>query len=199
MKNMLLACTFLLSVISFGQLTPVVLEHDFLYQAYPNKLLINLGCFDSIQVKMDNLLLPKTVLNVYGVDQAGYIVYTSYSEPVKLILSAYSNGVIASIDSINYRIKPLPDPIIVNSSISKATGVRLQVSLPPLNESISCTYTILGGVLLVEDGVSFSGNTIAPEMIWKIKSGKKLAVIISVRNNLNNQVKHIQGLLEIVP
>jgi hypothetical protein len=198
MKKLLLAFTLLLSVISFSQLTPVVLEHDFLYQAYPNKLLINLGCFDSIQVKKDDVLLPKTMLNINGVDQAGYVVFTSFSQPVKIILSAYSKGFITSVDTTNYRIKPLPNAIIVSSSISKTTGARIQVSLPA-HESLSCSYTVLGGELFVKEGISFSGNIISPEMISKVKPGRKVALNLAVRNHANNHINLIEGILEIVP
>jgi hypothetical protein len=45
----------------------------------------------------------------------------------------------------------------------------------------------------------FSGNTITPNMISKLKPGKKVAVTLAVRNNGNNQVNLIEGLLEIVP
>jgi hypothetical protein len=199
MKKLLLAFTLLFTVTSFGQFTPVILEHDFLYQAYPNKLLINPGCFDSIQVKKDDVLLQKATVNVNGVDRVGYIVYTSFSMPVKIVVSGYTNGQIASVDTAYYKIKPLPNEIILNPSISKTTGAQLHVSLPPACTNLSCTYTILSGELGGEDSMPFSGNTITPNMISKLKPGKKVAVTLAVRNNGNNQVNLIEGLLEIVP
>jgi hypothetical protein len=199
MKKLLLAFTLLFSVTSFSQFTPVILEHDFLYQAYPNKLLINHSCFDSIQVKKGDLLLPKATVNVNGVDRVGYIVYTSFSMPVKIVVSGYTNGQIASVDTTYYKIKPLPNEIILNPSISKTTGAQLQVSLPPACAHLSCTYTILSGEIGSKDSMPFSGNTITPNIISTLKPGKKVAVTLVVRNNSNNHMNLIEGLLEIVP
>jgi hypothetical protein len=88
--------------------------------------------------------------------------------------------------------------MIVSSSISKTTGARIQVGLPA-HESLSCSYTILGGELMVKDGISFSGHIISPKMISNVKPGKKVALYLTVRNHANNHVNLIEGILEIVP
>jgi hypothetical protein len=199
MKKLLLAFSVLFSVTSFSQLNPVILEHDFLYQAYPNKLLINPGCFDSIQVKKNDVLLPKDTVNVNGVDRVGYIVHTSFPIPVKIVVSGFNNGQIAAVDTAYYKIKPLPDVIILNQSISKTTGAQLQVSLPLEYTHLSCTYSILSGEIGDEDSMPFSGNKITPNMISKLKPGKMVSVKLVVRNNSNNHMNLIEGLLEIAP
>lgn len=200
MKTVFLTFTSLLTFYSLGQLTPALPEYNFLYKSYPNKMIVNAGCYDSIQVLKDEEIIRESTFQVYGdTSIKGYIVNPSSIGLVHIIINGYEAGRIVSSDTTDYLVKTIPPPVVVSGEISKTSGVSLYVAVPSYVHLPDINYTIIGGVLMLKDGLHFIDNIIPGNYVTSVNDGDKIPVVVRVRSNTTHDVEIIRGLLEVTP
>lgn len=183
----------------YSQSIPSLPEYSILYRGYKNKIVVEKGCHDSIQVNSDNGFLEKSEFVVNGKQYSGYL-YQPYIKNIDIIITkGFKSGKLVSTDSTFYRVKPFPSPKLISKQISKSVGVRLLVSLGPECPIGGVTFDIRGGELQSGGGIAFVESIIPGEAVSRLEIGKIVGVTLSVTNSSTGLNELISGNLEVVP
>lgn len=118
------------------------------------------------------------------------------TKTVSLIHEAKINGNWQRFDTVLYKVKKFPSPLILNESISKTTGAILNCGYSN-DVPIIHNFEILGLTLNIGEGVAIDGNVIHPELMKKIKPGKMIGGTASVKNITTGSENQISFSLKI--
>lgn len=155
-----------------------------------------------LYLNYDNIIVPSapgvTDLNLAGGRATTYngkkafIVKPTAPGKKNLTLTGKgSDGKSVTIGSWEYKVKEMPPPILVTTTISRAGG-RLNVAMA--GGVLNVTYTIISGKC---EDVSFQGGVIPAGAVSKVRPGKQVGVILMVKNNKTGITSPIRGSVTV--
>ena len=154
------------------------LEHadlNVLYINYSNKIIPSVSGVDSYSVSGAS----KGPM-VDG--RQSYIVNPSSVGNTTITLTGTKGGKKVLSYSKVYKCRRFPQPIVMNTDISKAIGARLEVAL--IDAPIAAGFTIQKVIVHADEDYTFSGGTIPKSAVAKIRPGKYVSVEVYVKNNV---------------
>jgi len=82
-----------------------------------------------------------------------------------------------SFGTFKYKVKPFPKAQVQGSTISKAAGTKVIVSLGADSPFTGVSFTVNGGEILINgEPVPFNGDRIPAAVLSKVKAGKKVSI-----------------------
>jgi hypothetical protein len=93
-----------------------------------------------------------------------------------------------------YAVRTMPKPEIFSTSISKTTGGKINIGMPS-DFFIQSSFLITK--LEVNGTVTLESNEISPDLLKKIKVGKKIPLIVTATNLSTEEEVVINGLIEV--
>jgi hypothetical protein len=169
-------------------------EYNILYQGYKNKV---------FPTSKDGIVLTPIAKSAsieefeFEAETKGFIIVPK--ELGKLVVNfavANQNGKIIGTDSIEYFVRPIPDPIVFTSSISKSTGSIITVG-QSADSPISMEYNVIAIEVLGVNNGQCSGNIIPGKLVSEIDVGKLIGINVYVRNNSTGGTIIIPGALKV--
>lgn len=178
MKKLILLTQFFCFNFINAQVSVIVQQPEVrvLYQNYDNLIIPSAeGAEDNRISAVGAIITPTTYKG-----KKGFIVKPK-TKSVSLIHEAKINGNWQRFDTVLYKVKKFPSPTILNEFISKTTGAILKVGYSE-DVPIIHNFEVLNLVLNIGEGVSINGSVIHPELLKKVKPGKMIGGIASVKN-----------------
>jgi hypothetical protein len=192
---------FLISILSLNYLSSQkqfaleMPQYNTLFEGYQNKVfvaskngkVVNAKCQSAeiLEDKFDG----RTCLTINPKAQGEIIVYFDVVN---------TKGKKIGRDSVSFFVRPFPNPIVLNSTVSKASGARILIGLGPDSLISSTNFEILSIELqTIEKNSSISGNVIPASLLSNIKIGAKIGIKISYRKKSNDQPSFIEGELQV--
>ena len=156
-------------------------EYRILYTHYDNKIECLSTDDDSISVETKN---PTEVEILKKTDENSnpfFVVRPQRVPEITLDFYGYKNGKSHLIKSIVYQVRVYPKAEVTNVFLSKGNSNKLEMSYP-MYFPITASFTILGGAIKYKgENLVFSGDTIPPTLIFKIKNGEKVGIQVTYR------------------
>ena len=178
MKKLLLF-TLIFSINFLKAQVSVVVEQPelrILYRDYNNLIIpVAEGAEDNRILALGAIITPTTFKG-----KKGFFVKPQ-TKTVSLIHEAKINGIWQQFDTVFYKVKRYPSPVLLNESISKTSGAIMGVGYST-DVPIIHNFEVLGLTLNIGEGVSVDGNVIHPELMKKIKPGKMIGGTASIKN-----------------
>ena len=172
-------------------------EYNFLYKNYKNKI------FPSSK---DGIVLTPYVKdslkNVYIEEfeqegRKGFTIQPRYlgNLTVKFPV-ANEKGKIIGTDSIEFLVRPIPDPVLLTSSVSKSSGSRIfvgQSASSPISVGI---YDVLSIEVFVDNGFC-SGNIIPGALVSDLEVGAEVKIAFIYRDPFTGATCTDSGTLKV--
>ena len=163
-------------------------EFNILYKGYNNKII---GVGSGV---VSYTLNGRSATMVGGRPQ--FIINPSaLGQTTLTLMGTTKDGQSVKLASNTYDVRLMPRPSVKSKSISKSSGAKILVEL--LGSPINISFTVLGGEVLVGDGVPFRGDFAPAAAVKSMKSGKSVGVIVQVKNNLTGEVYNVDGSLKV--
>lgn len=156
-----------------------------------------------LYMNYDNIIVPAApgvtdmslsggVATTYEGKKAFKVKPTSAGKKTLTLSGKGSDGKNVSIGSWTYKVKEMPPPVVTTTTISKAGG---RVAVAMAGGVLNVTYTIISGIC---EEQSFTGDRIPAAAVSKVRSGKPVSVILTVRNNKTNRLEDpVKGVLKV--
>jgi len=178
--------------------TPVELKYSTQVMVAPKSGALELPEVNVLYKNYNNIIVPSapgvTDLVISGCTRTTYNGKSAFiCRPTtpgikKLSLTGKgSDGKTVSIGSWNYKVKSMPLPAITSTTISKSGG-RISAGLP--GGVLNVSFTIIN--VKCED-FSGAGNLIPGSALAKVRVGKNVGVVATVKNNSTNEIFTIRG------
>ena len=159
-------------------------EANVLYKNYNNIIIASAP-------GVTDLSLSRCTKSTYQ-GKSAFICRPSAPGNINLTLSGKgSDGKTTSIGSWTYKVKSMPLPAILTTTISKVGGV-ITAGIP--GGTLNVSFTVLN--VKCED-YKGPGGQIPGSALSKIKSGREVGVSAMVKNNATNEVFPIKGSLTV--
>ena len=193
MKYCLLISIVTACFVSYSQMIPSLPEYNIMYQSYHNKVVINKGCNDSIQVIGNGEILIPTQFRVNGVVYSGFLAKPSLAKTYNIVVRGFKKGKLVSSDTTSYRIKPFPFPVILDYTISKSVGGKITVGI------IGTPFDITYNVTSVSCGdFKGEGNFIPSHALSSNTIGDNIGISVVAINLETGENTVIRGSLKVV-
>lgn len=166
-------------------------ELRILYRDYNNLIIPSAEGAEDNRISAVGAIITPTTYN----GKKGFFVKPQ-TKTVSLIHEAKINGNWQRFDTVLYKVKKFPSPLIWNESISKTTGTIMNCGYSN-DVPIIHNFEILGLTLNIGEGVAIDGNVIHPELLKKIKPGKMIGGTASVKNITTGSENQITFSLKI--
>jgi len=192
MKYRLFISIFTAFFVGYSQMIPSLPEYNIMYMSYNNKVVINKGCNDSIQVIGNGETLVPTQFRVKGVVYSGFLA-NPRSQTYNIVVKGFKKGKLVSSDTTYYRIKPFPFPVILDYTISKSLGGQINVGI--IGTPIDITYNVTS--VSCGDFIG-EGNFIPSHALSNNAIGDNVGVSVKAINLETGENTVIRGVLKIV-
>ena len=158
----------LFPMILFSQISIGLPECNVLYSGYDNIVTLGIdGCDQSMLSCAGGTIRKDTINGLYC-----YVINPSPGATrIKLTASGKSKGKSLTYGSINYLVKPLPNPSLSTYTISKSIGDTLR--LERKNTYIQNEFIILSCRVMEADVV---GNVITPAVLSAFEVGQLISI-----------------------
>jgi len=193
MKSCLLISIVTAYFVGYSQMTPSLPEYNILYMAYNNKVVVNKGCNDSIQVIGNGETLVPTQFRVKGVPYYGFIAKPSSPKTYNIVVKGFKKGKLVSSDTTTYTIKPFPFPVILDYTISKSAGGQITVGM--IDTPIDITYNVTSVSCGDFNG---EGNFIPSHALSSNAKGDNIGISVNAINLETGENTVIRGVLRVV-
>jgi hypothetical protein len=169
-------------------------EYNTLYEGYQNKVfvaskngkVVNPKC-QSADIKEDKYN-GRACLTINPKVQGDILVYFD-------VLNVKGKKI--GSDSISFFVRPFPNPVVLTSTISKASGGRVLIGLGPDCPISSPNFEVLSiEVMGIENG-SVSGNIIPASIISNIEVDRSIGITVICKNSYNGQTLVVAGSLRV--
>lgn len=170
-------------------------ETQFLYRGYDNVFKLAANWPDGVK----EYRIEATDATVKNITQNNQILHTinpkGKTSEVRVIYKDI-DGFEQEFGPWVYRVRVMPKPLVSTDHISKSMGGRIRVILPP--------DFMIGGVdfqvnkIEVNGNTSIDGDIISPELLKKIKVGKRISLIVTAINLTTEEEVVINSLIEVV-
>ena len=193
MKKLLLFTQFYCFHFINAQVSVVVQQPELriLYRDFNNLIIPSAEGAEDNRISAVGAIITPTTYN----GKKGFFVKPQ-TKTVSLIHEAKINGNWQRFDTVLYKVKKFPSPLILNESISKTTGAIIKVGYSE-DVPITHNFEVLNLSLNVGEGVSINGSVIQPELLKKIKPGKMTGGTASVKNITTGSENQITFSLKI--
>ncbi len=170
-------------------------EYNFLYQGYKNKVL---------PASKDGIVFTPIAKSVsieefeFEEGTKGFIIIPK--ELGKLVVNfpvSNQNGKIIGTDSIEYFVRPIPDPIVLTSTVSKGSGSKITVGQSADSPIISMEYNVISIEVLGVNNGQCSGNIIPASLISEIEVGKTIGINVVVKNESTGVIMVVESALNV--
>lgn len=168
-------------------------ECNILYKDYDNKIIVTsgLGKITNLQA-LGATIFPQSING-----EKGFVVRPSGIHSCNLVATIKDDNGIEFKDTSVFIVRQFPSPIITTSTVSKASGARINVALPPDSFMAGIDFEVKGMELLaIKDG-AIDGNIIKPTQLAKLKIGETFGIIVFAKNNYSGQMITIHGSLKV--
>ena len=170
-------------------------QYNSLYAEYDNKIflasnkgkVVNPRCL-SAEIKEADFLESKC-----------YLIRPNYSlEKLEIKFDVVDKkGKIIGKDSVEFFVRPFPNPVVLTSTVSKASGGRVLVGLGPDCLINSPDFEVLSIEILGINNGSVSGNIIPASIISNIEVDRSIGITIVCKNSYNGQTIVVEGILGV--
>lgn len=193
MKYCLLISIVTACFVGFSQMIPSLPEYNIMYRSYHNKVVINKGCNDSIQVIGNGEILIPTQFRVNGVVYSGYLAKPSSPITYNIVVRGFKKGKLVSSDTTSYKIKPFPVPVILDGTISKSAGGRINLGMigTPIDIAYNVTSVSCGDFI-------GEGNFIPSHALSSNTIGDNIGISVNAINLGTGENTVIRGTLKVV-
>ena len=193
MKYRLLISIVTACFVGYSQMIPSLPEYNIMYMSYNNKVVINKGCNDSIQVIGNGETLVSTQFRVKGVVYSGFLAKPSSPKTYNIVVKGFKKGKLVSSDTTSYKIKPFPFPVILDYTISKSAGGQINVGM--IGTPIDITYNVASVSCGNFNG---EGNFIPSHALSSNAIGDNVGVSVNAINLETGENTVIRGSLKVV-
>jgi hypothetical protein len=169
-------------------------EYNILYQGYKNKV---------FPASKDGIVLTPIAKSAsieefeFEAGTKGFIIVPK--ELGKLVVNfavANQNGKIIGTDSIEYFVRPIPDPEVKTQGISKSIGSKIVVG-QSADSPIYMEYNVIAIEVLGVNNGQCSGNIIPGNLVSEIEVGRSIGIIALCKNSYNGQTIIVEGSLRV--
>jgi hypothetical protein len=170
-------------------------EYNSLYAGYNNKIVLasNKG-----KVINPNCLSAE-IQEVDSGEVKCYLIrpnYYSKNITVKFDIVDKKEKVIER-DSVEFFVKPFPKPVVLNSTVSKASGARILIGLGPDCPISSPDFEVsVIEIFGIENGLVY-GNIIPTSIISDIEVDRSIGIAVFCKNSYNGQTLIVPGVLKV--
>lgn len=192
MKYCLLISIVTACFVGYSQMIPSLPEYNIMYMSYNNKVVINKGCNDSIQVIGNGETLVPTQFRVKGVVYSGFLAKPR-SQTYNIVVKGFKKGKLVSSDTTSYRIKPFPFPVILDYTISKSLGGQINVGM--IGTPIDITYNVTS--VSCGDFIG-EGNFIPSHALSSNTIGEHIGISVVAIDLETGENTVIRGVLKVV-
>jgi hypothetical protein len=170
-------------------------QYNSLYAGYENKIflasnkgkVVNPRCL-SAEIKEADYLESKCYL----------IRPNYYSEKIEIKFDVVDKkGKVIGKDSVEFFVRPFPNPVVLTSTVSKASGGRVLIGLGPDCPFSSPDFEVLSIEILGIDNGFVSGNIIPASIVSNIEVDRSIGVVVICKNPYNGQTLIVPGDLKV--
>lgn len=161
-------------------------ETNVVYRGYENRILVNIP--DCTSETVNDVVLHCSNCTLSKVNKpGGYILKPGMGRKCVVTINSEEDGVRTAIDSIEYRVSNLPDPVLYwgasKSGVKASKSSRLLMAKYPPEIPHKASFKITKWTI-VHDGetvVGLGGNlSAASEIIKSLESGEQLCITATV-------------------
>lgn len=168
-------------------------EFNIMYRGYGNKIIPSAAGVISTDIIVSGA--SKTPVTING--RKGFAVTpTTGSKKVEVTLvgkDAKGNNV--QFGKTVYDVKAFPKPVVTNSSISKTGGAKIKVALT--DSPMKADFKVISVDVLNGDDGFCSGDIIPAAKVARIKTGKKVGIIVTYQNMVTGAKETIDQSLVV--
>lgn len=165
-------------------------ECNVLYSGYENIVTLGINGCEKSSLSCSGGTIRKDTINGLPC----YIVIPSpTSTQIKLTASGKSKGKMLTYGSVNYLVKPLPEPSLRSNIISKSKGDTLLLELK--NTYINHDFIITHANLMGQD---LNGIVITPDMLDEFEVGNYLGINLTYMEKKTSKQYSMVATLKVV-
>jgi hypothetical protein len=168
-------------------------EYNALYDGYKNKVFVASKNGKVINPKCQN---AEIVEDNYNGRKCLLIKPTSQSDIKVYFDVVNTKGKIIGNDSIHFHVRPLPNPIVLTSTVSKGSGSKITIG-QSADSPITIEYSVISIEVLGVNNGQCSGNIIPASLISEIEVGNTIGINVMVRNKITGVTMVVPGMLNV--